>query len=404
MTAPKYRGVRGASILYTGAGIRAKDGRHPVDADLGEIANGALVYDVASNEPTIVWIGDSNAIPAGYFAAEWVDLDGARAVMPSFTDAHTHLVFAGNRASEFARRCAGTTYAEIAKEGGGILTSVRATRDASEEALLSLARPRLDVSRGHGVAAIEIKSGYGLSLASELKVLRVIRRLREENPDLLISSTFLGAHDFPREVSRADYLKMLLEEALPEVARTGLADACDVFIDEGFYTLGEGEQILDRARSLGLRTKVHADELANTESSALAARIGALSADHLLKISDAGISALAASQTVGVVLPGTAFYLKAAHAPARRMIDAGVKLAIATDFNPGTCHSLNLPLMLTISALYQGLSRAELYAAVTFNAASALGLEDRIGTLEVGRPSRFQVLPVATFEEVYYRF
>ena len=191
---------------------------------------------------------------------------------------------------------------------------------------------------------------------------------------------------------------------LPEVARRKLADTCDVFIDEGYYTLDEGRKILEKARKLGLKTKVHADELGNTESAAMAAAIGALSADHLLKISDNGMRKLAASQTVAVLLPGTAFYLKAAHAPARKLIDAGACVALSTDFNPGTSMCLSLPVILTIAALYLGMSRSELFAAVTYNAAKALDLHGRKGTLEAGMDSDVVVLPFARFEEVYYRF
>ena len=221
---------------------------------------------------------------------------------------------------------------------------------------------------------------------------------------MTLTATFLGAHDFPKDRGREEYMHELLERMLPEVARRKLADTCDVFIDEGYYTRDEGRRVLEEARKLGLKIKAHADELADTDSAALAAELGALSADHLLKISERGIQKLAASQTVAVLLPGTAFYLKAPHAPARKLIEAGACVALSTDFNPGTCVTLSLPTILTIAALYLGLTRAELFAAVTYNGAKALGLHQRKGTLGPGMDADFAVLPFARFEEMYYRF
>ncbi len=418
-TADRFHVLRHASELLTGVGVRIKDGRRPLEADLGRIEDGAMAYsvktvayfDFATGKKgmkvvadQVVWIGKSDALPAEYAECPIFDLDGKNAVMPGLVDCHTHLVFAGDRAGEFAARCGGATYAEIAAGGGGIQTTVRATRDASEGELFRLARARIEEAHRYGIRTIEVKSGYGLSEEAELKVLRVVRRLQEATPEMTIVPTFLGAHDFPKEVSRADYLENLIAAQLPAVAREGLAEACDVFIDEGFYTVEEGRKILAAAKALGLKTKIHADELGNTESAALAAELGALSADHLLKVSDTGIRALAASETTAVLLPGTAFYLKAPHAPARKLLDAGVRVAISTDFNPGTSMTLNLPAVLTIAALYLGMSRAELFASVTYNSARALDLHSRKGTLEVGKDADFFVLPFRRFEELYYRF
>jgi imidazolonepropionase len=373
------------------------------------IVDGAMVYSVkrvgGKEAPgRIVWLGESRELPARYRRLPKTDLRGKRAVIPGMIDCHTHLVFAGDRASEFAERCAGASYEEIAARGGGILSTVRATRAASLAQLERLAAARLREAYAFGVRTIEIKSGYGLSVESELKCLEVVRRLRARFPQLTLVPTFLGAHAFPPDRTREQYLRELEEEMLPAVAQAGLAEACDVFIDRGYYTVAEGERLLRAASRLGLKTKVHADELANTESAAFAARIGALSADHLLQVSEAGIRALAASQTVAVLLPTTALTLRSDHAPARKLLDAGACVAIATDFNPGTSMTLNLPVALTIAALYLGMSRTELLASVTYNAAKALGLESRKGTLEPGLDADFSILPVATFEEVYYRF
>ena len=408
-----------ASELLTGAGVRRKDGRRPVEADLDRIEDGALAYsvktvpyeDFATGKKgmkvvadKILWVGKSDALPEEYRSVPIFDLDGKNAVMPGMVDCHTHLIFAGDRSSEFAARCGGASYAEIAASGGGIQKTVRATREATEEELFRLGRARLEEAHRFGVRTIEVKSGYGLSLESELKILRVVKHLQAATPEMTLVPTFLGAHDFPKGVARESYIQDLLQNHLPVVAREKLAETCDVFIDEGFYSREEGRTILEAAKKFGLKTKIHADELSNTESAALAAELGALSADHLLKISDAGIQALADSETTAVLLPGTAFYLKAAHAPARKLFDAGARVAISTDFNPGTSMTLNLPAVLTISALYLGLSRAELFSAVTYNAARALDLHDRMGSLEVGKEAAFSVLPFPRFEDVYYRF
>ena len=401
--------VTHASEILTGAGIRACDGRKPREEDLGRILDGALVYKtkrVSGREVPneIAWVGATSDLPRRYLKLPKKNLKGARAIIPGMIDCHTHLVFAGDRSEEFALRCGGMSYPEIAARGGGILTSVKATRTASPDELERLAISRVEEARSYGVRTLEIKSGYGLSLESELKVLEVIPRLRKRFPDMTLVATFLGAHGFPADMSRSDYLIELNDRMLPEVARRGLAEACDVFIDEGYFTVAEARVLLARAQKLGLRVKVHADELGNTESAAFASKIGALSADHLLCVSKGGIQALAESDTVAVLLPGTAFYLKAEHAPARALIDAGACVALSTDFNPGTCMTLNLPAILTIAALYLKMSRAEIFAAVTYNAAKALGLQARKGTLEAGMDADFTVLPFARFEESYYRF
>jgi imidazolonepropionase len=365
-----------ASELLTGVGVRRKDGRHPKEEDLGRIPDGAVVYEEgAPGSGKVLWTGPTDRIPKEYRRARAQDLRGKRAVVPGFVDAHTHLIFDGDRSAEFADRCGGATYEEIAARGGGIASTVRATRAASATRLESLAVKRLKEIAAFGVRTIEIKSGYGLSLESELRILEVIPRLRARFPELTLTATFLGAHDFPKDRPRGEYLKELIDIQIAAAARHGL------------------------------KTKVHADELANTESAAMAAEVGALSADHLLCVSEKGIQSLAHSKkTVAMILPGTAFYLKAPHAPARRLIDAGACVGIATDFNPGSSMCTSLPAILTIAALYLGLTRAELFAAVTYNGAKALGLEASKGTIEPGRDADLAVLPFERFEEIYYRF
>ena len=403
------RAIIHSSELISGTGIRLKDGRRITENDLAVIPDGAIVYSTrrvhGKEVPHILqWVGPTAELPRKFKRDQTTDLKGRKALIPGMVDCHNHLVFGGDRAEEFALRCAGATYQEIAAKGGGIATTVQATRAASPAHLEKLAVDRIKELASYGVRTVEVKSGYGLNPESEYKILEVVPKLKKRFPELTISTTFLGAHAFPKEISREEYLRQLVDEMLPEVARRKLAESCDVFIDEGYFTVEEGRRILTRAKKLGLLVKVHADELGDTGSAEFAAGIGATSADHLLKISDDGIRALAQSNTVAVLLPGTAFYLKAPHAPARKLIDAGAAVALATDFNPGTCVCLSLPAIMTLSALYLGMSRAEIFAAVTYNAAKALRLEERKGTLEAGMDADFAILPYPKFEGLYYRF
>jgi imidazolonepropionase len=405
----EFQALVHASEVWTGIGIRHKDGRKPVEADLGLIPDGALVYNTRkigtkTLPDQIVWVGATKDLPEEYAQTPKRDLGGKHVVVPGLIDCHTHLVFAGDRSEEFALRCGGATYEEIASKGGGIQTTVNATRDASVEELEALAIPRVQEAWGYGVRTLEIKSGYGLKHDAELRSLQVVENLRARFPEMTFVSTYLGAHAWPKDQTKETYLAEMMAQTLPEVAKKKLASFCDVFIDEGYFSREEGRLLLERARELGLNLKVHADELGNTESASLAAHVAAHSADHLLKISDDGIKELAKSETVAVLLPGTAFYLKAEHAPARKLIDAGACVALSTDFNPGTCMTLNLPAILTIAALYLKMTRAEIFAAVTYNAARAIGLENRKGTIEAGRDADVTVLPFARFEECYYRF
>jgi imidazolonepropionase len=398
-----------ASEILTGTGIRKKDGRGVKEPDLGRIPDGALVYStkksVNSEIPyKIEWVGPTSELPKKWSRIPKKNLKLKHALIPGLIDCHTHLIFAGNRSDEFAARCGGASYQEIAEKGGGINSTVRATRAATPLELERLAIQRLKEVYKYGVRTIEIKSGYGLSVESELKILKLIPKLRKRFPEMTLTSTFLGAHAFPPDRSRQEYLNDILHTMLPQVAENKLADTCDVFIDEGYYTIEEGRRILREAQKLNLKTKVHADELANLEAASLAVELNSLSADHLLRVSDDGIDKLAQSNTVAVLLPGTAFYLKASHAPARKLLDSGAAVALATDFNPGTCMTLSLPVIMTIAALYLKMSRSEIFAAVTFNAAKALGLETTKGTLEAGLDADFAILPFSKFEEAYYRF
>lgn len=389
-----------ASEIVTGQGLIKKDGRHPQDEDLVIIKDGAIVY----NEKKILWVGTTNALPKKYKKIKAKNLKNKQAIIPGLIDCHAHLIFGGDRSSEFAQRCGGVSYQQIAKAGGGIQKTVRETRNASLDDLVKAGSKRIESFYSRGVRTLEAKSGYGLDVETEIKILTAIQKLKKLHPEMTIVSTFLGAHDFPKDKTRDEYLREINDQMIPAVVKKKLASACDVFIDEGFYSPEEGRKILETAKKYGLQVKVHADELKNTESASLAVDVGALSADHLLCVSDKGIDKLAQSNTTAVLLPGTAFYLKAAQAPARKLFNAGARVAIASDFNPGTCMTTNLPAVLTISALYLGLTKAELFAAVTYNAACALGLENKKGALKAGYDSDFWVMPFERFEECYYQF
>ena len=317
-----------------------------------------------------------------------VDCEGGL-LAPGFVDSHTHAVFGRARYEEQELRATGVSYQEIARRGGGIHASVRDLRERSEDELFELAAARLRQLAASGVTTVEVKSGYGLSLEDELKTLRVVRRLADRLP-LRIVPTFLGAHEIPldfreREGGRREYLNLVIYEMLPAVARERLARFADVFCEPGVFTVDESRAVLSAAREAGLGIKLHADELASGGGAELAASLGAVSADHLAAVSEAGITALAAGGTVATLLPATMLFLgKREQAPARRMIEGGVPVALATDFNPGTSPTTNFPLVLTLGVSQLRLSAAEALVAATVNGAAALSLADRVGQLAEG--------------------
>jgi imidazolonepropionase len=344
-------------------------------------------------------VGPRRDAPDG---AQTVDVSGV--LFPGFIDCHTHAVFGGPRLDDQERRALGVDYKAIAAAGGGILQSVRDVRSRPEAELEALTRSRLETLMAHGATTIEVKSGYGLELEAELKQLRVIQRLGEQLPVTLIP-TFLGAHEVPPEYrdKRAEYVQLICEEMLPAVARERLARCCDVFCEPGVFTVPESRQILTAARRQGFAVKLHADELEGSGGAELAAELGALSADHLAAISDPGIRALAASTTVAVLLPATMIFLgKRSQAPARRLIDAGAAVALASDFNPGTSPTVSLPLVMTLGVSQLGLRHAEVVTAVTVNAAAALGLAQGRGQIAAGCVADLVVVGVDDWREVAY--
>ena len=307
-------------------------------------------------------------------------------VMPAFCDSHTHLVYANSRELEFVDKIRGLSYEEIAKRGGGILNSAKATAAASEDELYDMAQQRLDEVMRMGTGAIEIKSGYGLTTESELKLLRVIRRLKENSP-LTIKSNFLGAHGIPMEYRghQEDYVDLVINEMIPLVAAEDLADFIDVFCDQGFFTVEDTERILMAGIKYGMRPKIHANEMAISGGVQVGVKYGAISVDHLEQMGEAEIEALKGSETMPTVLPGCAFFLNLPLSPARKMIEAGLPVAMASDFNPGTSPSGNMQLILSMACIRYRLTPEEALNATTLNTAYAMGVSDEVGSITKGK-------------------
>ena len=334
-------------------------------------------------------------------------LDGAGGTLvPGFVDPHTHLPWAGERAGEFARRLAGATYQEIAAGGGGILATVAATRGAAEDELVARALPRMDRMLAGGTTTAEAKSGYGLSLDDELKQLRAVARAAAEHP-LDLVPTLLAAHEVPPEhrAARGRYLDLVCEEIVPAAAAAGLARFCDVFCEQGVFSAEESRRVLEAGARHGLAPRLHADEFAASGGAELAAELGAMSADHLVAVSDAGIEALAAAGVTAVLLPGTSFFLmKHRWAPARRLIAAGVPVALATDCNPGSSNTESMPAIVRLAVFELGLAVEEALAAATLNAACCLGLGAEIGSIEPGKRADLVVLDEPDLLHLAYHY
>lgn len=356
----------------------------------------------------IRWVGARSALPAEFAGLAPHDGGGAL-VTPGLVDCHTHLVYGGQRANEFAMRLAGATYEEVAKAGGGIVSSVRATREADEDTLFAQAAARLEQLLADGVCAIEIKSGYGLSLEHERKQLRVARRLGEAY-GVTVRTTFLGAHALPPEYAgqpngSSDYIDLVCNEMLPALAAEGLVDAVDVFCERIAFSLAETEQVFQAAKALGLPVKLHAEQLSDMGGAALAARYGALSCDHIEHLSAEGIAAMRQSGTVAVLLPGAYYTLRDTHLPPIDALRAaGVPMAVSTDHNPGTSPALSLLLMVNMACTLFRLTVPEALEGVTAHAARALGLQDTHGAIAPGMPANFVLWNVREAAELAYWF
>lgn len=372
--------IKHAAELVTCSGAAPKAGQ--AMSDIGAIADGALLVE----DGRIAWVGPTASLPK-VDEREWEVIDAAgRCVMPGFVDSHTHMVFGGYRAEEFFWRLAGTPYLEILAKGGGILNTVQATQASSAGELKELAGRRLMNMLAMGVTTVEGKSGYGLDTETELRQLAVMADLNREQP-VEIVPTFMGAHAIPPAYKGRtdDYVGYMIDEVLPAVAKQGIAEFCDVFCEQGIFSLAQSRRLLEAAQGLGLKAKLHADEIVALGGAELATELGACSADHLLQASDTGIAALAGSNTVATLLPMTAFCLREPYARARAMIDSGVAVALATDYNPGSCFSHSIPLLAALAAVQLEMSPAEIVTALTINGAAAVNRADRVGSLEPGK-------------------
>ena len=352
----------------------------------------------------IVYAGSSADCPQVGTEVERIDAEG-HCVLPGFVDSHTHLVFGGFREDEFQWRLAGESYMSIMEKGGGIAATTTATREASAEELTEAALLHLRSMLRMGVTTMEAKSGYGLDKETELRQLEVAKRLDEMQP-IDVVSTYLGAHDIAPEYKGDPdgYIDFIIREMLPIVKERGLARNVDIFTEKNVFDLEQSRRLLSAAQDMGFATKMHADEIYPLGGAGLAADLGCLSADHLLKISDKDIDKMAKSQTVSTLLPLTAFSLMDDYAPARKMIDAGCAVALASDLNPGSCFSCSIPLMIALATIYMHMSVEEAVTALTINAATALGLQDEIGSIEEGKAGDVVILRYPSYKFLSYHF
>ena len=383
-------------VTLTGAN-RARIG--PELSDLGIIRNGGMLI----RNGMIERVGASDEIEKNVGDAEVVDA-GGRVVMPGFVDAHTHLVFSGNRLDDFERRARGDTYEQIAKAGGGIWSTVEKTRAASELDLLTQAKKHANWLLSCGTTTVEAKSGYGLTVEDELKILRVMRQLNEEVP-LEIVPTFLGAHAIPRELSPDEYLDVVITEMLPHVTAEKLAEFCDVFCERGYFNIDQSREILSAAKKVGLSLRGHVDQLTNSGGAKLMAEVSATTADHLEQTDEQGIAALKEANVQPVLLPGSVYALGSSRYPrGREMIEAGLQIVLATDFNPGSSPTPSMPMVLSLACTQMKMSPAEAITASTVNAAYSVNRGARIGSLEAGKLANFVIFDCEDYRELAYWF
>ena len=390
--------IKNAAQVVTCSGFTAKHGREM--SDLNIIDQGMVVIE----DGIIKTVGKSNEIPINNRLDEFHVIDASgKAVLPGFVDSHTHFIFGGYRAEEFSWRLRGDNYMEIMNRGGGIFSTVEATRKASKEELISTGLKRLDSMLSFGVTTVEGKSGYGLDLNNEIKQLESMIEVDRLHP-VDVVRTFLGAHAVPEKYKgRPDnFIQYLVENVLPVVADRGLAEFCDVFCEKNVFSVDQSRNLLTKAKKLGLRPKIHADEIVQLGGAELAAEMGAVSADHLLQASDKGIQALAKSGTVATLLPGTAFSLREPYARGRYMIDHNCAVALATDLNPGSCFSESIPLIFALSTLYMGLTVEETVTALTINGAAAIDRANKIGSIDVGKKGDLIILEYPSYNYIPY--
>lgn len=389
--------IANASELVTCSGFKGKKGVEMSDLhcryNQAIVVNDGMIEDIGNQEEMIQKYTEGYSI---------LDVTG-KCVMPGFIDSHTHLVFGGYRAEEFSWRLAGQSYMEIMEKGGGIINSVRDTKAASEEELFDSGMKRLDSMMGFGVTTVEGKSGYGLDYDTELKQLRVMKELNKCHPIDLVP-TFLGAHAVPPEYKgrEGEFVDWMLKEVIPEVVKENLAEFCDVFCEKNVFEIEDSRKLLEGAKAQGMKIKLHADEIVQLGGAELAAELGAISADHLLKASDAGIKAMAEAGVVTTLLPATAFSLKEPFASARKMIDSGCVLALASDLNPGSCYTESIPLIISLATLYMGMSIEETITALTINGAAALDRAHEIGSIDIGKKADIIILENESYKYLPY--
>jgi len=377
-----------AAEVVTCGGLAPKKGTGM--NDIGIIVDGALVIE----NGIIQDVGTTAEILARVDAGSYQVIDATgKCVMPGFVDSHTHFLFGGYRPEEFFWRLNGTLYLDILERGGGILSTVQATRQTDKQELKRIGGKRLDAMLAMGVTTVEGKSGYGLDISTELGQLAVMAELNQEHA-VDVVPTFMGAHAVPPEYRgrTENYVDFIIDQVLPAVARQGVAEFCDVFCEQGVFSVTQSRKILQAAQGLGIKSKLHADEIVDLGGAELAGELKATSADHLLQTSDIGIDCLAAQGVVATVLPVTAFCLRESYARARIMIDRGVAVALATDYNPGSCFSHSIPLVASLAAIQLRMTPAEIITALTINGAAAVGRADKVGSLECGKQADILIL------------
>lgn len=385
--------------IATLKGAFAKGGRKLSPEDLSIIKDGAIVFD----ETKILWVGETAKFPEQY--RNIARSMKGHVLTPEIVDSHTHIVFGGDRAQEYADRLNGTSYEEIAKRGGGILYTMKKTNESSMEDLFVEACHRIDRLHSYGVGTIEIKSGYGLNYEKERELSLVIDKLKKKySPQIQIFNTYLAAHDVPKTSPDSyHYMNAVVIPLLEELAASKTIDAVDIFHEKNYFSDTDVNLLFERAKLLGIPRKIHADELNDNSGAEIAVKHKALSADHLLKVSDKGIDALASNGTVATLLPGTAFFLGKPLAPARKLLDQGARVAIASDYNPGSCHCDNVLLVASIAAAQLKLNQAELWAGITLNASAALGLTSQ-GALNPGLKPRFSLFKTESLSHITYNW
>ncbi|MFP5458907.1 MAG: imidazolonepropionase [Bacteriovoracia bacterium] len=392
------RVYRQLSQVATLSGAHSKGGRHLEPSDLGILDNAAIVFD----DNQIHWVGNDPDLPEKYSLLPSISL-AHHVLTPAIVDSHTHLLFGGNRSSEYAARLNGEDYQAIARAGGGILFTMRETLKLSQDELVTIGRERLERLLSYGVRTVEMKSGYALTTDGELRLLRAAKVLKTEfSGRVNVFSTYLGAHAVPKDyASSTQFLHDIVIPTLTQAHAEQLVDAVDIFAEDGYFSPSDVRTLFEHATRLGLPVKIHADEFNDNGGARLAAEFQALSADHLLKTSADGIHALAISDTVATILPGTAFFLGKPLAPARQLLDAGCRVAIASDFNPGSSHVDNLLLVASLAAPSLKINLAELWCGITMNAAAALGMKDR-GCLVAGMKPEFALFAVNKVSDITY--